>query len=63
MLISFCNFECLSTSVQDYCTPKERQRYFARCRLSYLAQSELFGFAKGTKWGIGHYTFIKQATL
>ncbi len=36
------------------------QRWFVRWRLFFLACKELFGYAGGDEWGVGHYRFIKQ---
>jgi cyclopropane-fatty-acyl-phospholipid synthase len=26
----------------------------------YMAVAELFGYAKGNEWGVGHYRFVKR---
>ena len=33
--------------------------WFHRWRIFFMACSKLFGFAKGTEWGVSHYVFRK----
>lgn len=35
--------------------------WFQRWRMFYMAVSELFGYAGGNEWGVGHYLFEKRA--
>ena len=34
--------------------------WFQRWRMFYMAVAELFGYARGNEWGIGHYLFEKR---
>lgn len=34
--------------------------WFHRWRVFYIACSELFGYDRGTEWGVGHYLFEKK---
>jgi cyclopropane-fatty-acyl-phospholipid synthase len=31
-----------------------------RWRMFYMAVAELFGYASGNEWGVGHYRFVKR---
>ncbi|VVD71224.1 SAM-dependent methyltransferase [Pandoraea fibrosis] len=33
---------------------------FQRWRMFYMAVAELFGYAHGTEWGVGHYLFVRN---
>jgi cyclopropane-fatty-acyl-phospholipid synthase len=35
-------------------------RWFQRWRMFYMAVAELFGYAKGSQWGVAHYLFRPQ---
>jgi cyclopropane-fatty-acyl-phospholipid synthase len=37
----------------------EAKKWFVRWRLFYIACEELWGYAKGTEWGVSHYLFQK----
>ncbi len=39
----------------------EAARWYHRWRLFFLACEELFGFAGGSVWGVGHYRLVKPA--
>ncbi|CAB3653843.1 hypothetical protein LMG24238_01291 [Paraburkholderia sediminicola] len=34
--------------------------WFQRWRMFYMAVAELFGYANGNEWGVGHYRFVKR---
>ena len=34
--------------------------WFQRWRMFYMAVAELFGYASGNEWGVGHYRFVKR---
>jgi len=34
--------------------------WLQRWRMFYMAVAELFGYAKGNEWGVGHYRFVKR---
>jgi cyclopropane-fatty-acyl-phospholipid synthase len=34
--------------------------WFQRWRMFYMAVAELFGYAHGNEWGVGHYLFDKR---
>lgn len=36
--------------------------WFQRWRMFYMAVAELFGYANGNEWGVGHYRLAKRQT-
>ena len=34
--------------------------WFQRWRMFYMAVAELFGYARGNEWGVGHYLFERR---
>jgi cyclopropane-fatty-acyl-phospholipid synthase len=38
----------------------EARRWFNRWRMFFLAVAELFGYAEGTEWFVGHYRFARR---
>jgi cyclopropane-fatty-acyl-phospholipid synthase len=41
--------------------PKEAAIWFERWRIFFLSCAELFGFERGSEWGVTHYLFAKQS--
>jgi cyclopropane-fatty-acyl-phospholipid synthase len=39
----------------------EARRWFQRWRMFFMAVAELFGYASGTEWVVGHYRFSKAS--
>ncbi len=39
---------------------KDTKTWMWRWRLFFLACSELFGYKRGSEWGVSHYVFRKQ---
>lgn len=39
---------------------QEAVRWFNRWKVFYLAVAELFGYRKGSEWGVSHYLFAKK---
>jgi cyclopropane-fatty-acyl-phospholipid synthase len=42
---------------------REAERWYHRWRMFFLACEELFGYAGGTEWGVGHYRLAKAPVL
>lgn len=40
--------------------PDQASVWFQRWRMFYMAVSELFGYAEGNEWGVGHYLFQRR---
>jgi hypothetical protein len=51
--------ELTALFVQLHC-PDPARRTVQRWRLFFLACAEMFAFASGTEWGIGHYRFVQR---
>ena len=51
-----CQARQLPASQESYGESASHQLY-AKQRLAYMIQCELFGYAGGTEWGVGHYLF------
>lgn len=43
--------------LQESYGASESPKLYAKQRLAYMIQCELFGYAGGTEWGVGHYLF------
>ncbi|DBA89839.1 TPA: hypothetical protein ACH3X2_004703 [Trebouxia sp. C0005] len=43
--------------LQESYGASESHKLYAKQRLAYMIQCELFGYASGTEWGVGHYLF------
>ncbi len=41
---------------------KDAATWFQRWRMFYMAVAELFGYAGGNQWGVGHYLFVQRRT-
>ena len=46
--------------IRAYGDAGRAQRWFQRWRMFYMAVAELFGYANGNEWGVGHYRFNKR---
>lgn len=44
-------------ALQESYGASESPKLYAKQRLAYMIQCELFGYAGGTEWGVGHYLF------
>jgi cyclopropane-fatty-acyl-phospholipid synthase len=42
--------------------PAQAALWFQRWRMFYMAVAELFGYAQGNEWGVGHYLFAPRAS-
>jgi cyclopropane-fatty-acyl-phospholipid synthase len=40
---------------------KEATQWFNRWRVFFMSCAELFGYEKGTQWGVSHYRFVKKS--
>ena len=45
--------------LRDAYGPAEAARWFQRWRMFFMAVAELFGYAGGTEWLVGHYRFVR----
>jgi cyclopropane-fatty-acyl-phospholipid synthase len=41
----------------------DARRWYHRWRMFFLACEELFGYAGGTEWGVGHYRLAKASVV
>ncbi len=53
---SLCEARQLPALQESY-GASESHKLYARQRLAYIIQCELFRYAGGTEWGVGHYLF------
>ena len=55
------NKDAILTIFKDGYGEKDAAVWVQRWRMFYLAVAELFGYANGNEWGVGHYLFSKRA--
>jgi cyclopropane-fatty-acyl-phospholipid synthase len=54
-----CRSEVLSLFEQVY-GARDKDRWFQRWRVFFMACAELFGYARGNEWWVSHYLFRKR---
>ena len=55
------NKDAILAIFKDGYGEKDAAVWVQRWRMFYLAVAELFGYANGNEWGVGHYLFSKRA--